>query len=100
MFACRSLVVIAALTLSATSNAQDGVDWGGLMATEAAGSATREAAREGARARPARRSSDASRDSRVSKTKSDCAKIRKRVAAGMRDAQLSLGLKLCKQLGY
>lgn len=95
----KTLVVIAALMLPATSQAQDGVDWGGLMATEAAGSATREAAREGARPRPVR-GYDRSRSAGTSKAKADCAKIRRAVANGGTDPAFSRGLRLCRQLGY
>lgn len=100
MSARKTLVVIAALMLPATSQAQDGVDWGGLMATEAAGSATREAAREGARPRPVRRGYDGSRSSGTSKAKADCAKIRRAVANGGTDPAFSRGLRLCRQLGH
>lgn len=89
-------IVLAAVALPA--HAQDGVDWGGLMQTEAMGSAMEEAAREGTTqsAPPTRARADAS----AADTKANCARVRGWIAEGKRDPVLPQLVGLCKQLGY
>lgn len=93
----KCAAIVGALGMSATAQAQDGVDWGGLMQTEAMGSAMEEAAREGSRetGRSNTRTSSAN-----PKTQANCAKARRWLADGVRDARLPRVIKLCAQLGY
>ena len=88
--------ILLMLATPLAAHAQDGVDWGGLMQTEAMGSAMEEAARAGAPAQPTRRSTDAS----AAKARANCVKARGWVAEGVKHPDLTRAIALCRQLGY
>lgn len=98
---CAALALVCGAAMPAA--AQDGVDWGGIMQTDAMNSAVEEAAREGsgsgsgaAQVAPPRPRIAA----RSEKTRANCAKARGWAAEGVRDARLPRLLSLCKQAGY
>lgn len=96
MAAWKTATFLLMLATPLAAHAQDGVDWGGLMQTEAMGSAMEEAAREGSPTQPTRRSTDAS----AAKARANCAKARGWVAEGVKHPQLPRAIALCRQLGY
>ena len=93
--------IILALTCAAppAAAAQEGVDWGSIMAAEAHGSAMREAAREGSRPTRPARSRARARGSNA-RTRASCAQARRWKSDGLRDARLPRILSMCRQLGY
>ena len=90
---------LATLGISATAHAQSGVDWSGLMMTEAMGSATEEAAREGTTAQSTPRKRSAASGS-PDQARADCARVRGWIAEGRQDPALPQLAGLCRQLGY